>query len=186
MLVNPQKYTTLRIKGPVNHSCSNSVLFEAKQHVNILGFILNNELSWKEQISSVFSRISKRLHVIRILKKTVIVNDLKAICRALITSLLMRGSTVYGRLNRDLLSKLQRLRKRSRIICGAGCSCPDLQPTEKRFNEAACNFLLKFENHVTHPLHGRVPKRSKRIFFLYINRKHVFFPVASLLHNKRL
>lgn len=192
LIVNTQKCTVLCIKRSENHSCTVDVPFPVKDQMKILGFILDCKLSWKVQISSVVSRASKLLYVIRVLKNIVSVDDLKCIYHALITSLIMYGSPVYGRLSCKLLTKLERLQGRAhRIICGVGCVCLDFQPIKERFLEAVSKFLLKCESHEIHPLHSRVPKRSKRQMFILPQcrterRLRTFFPFACLLHNKQI
>ena len=137
LFVNPQKCNILCVKRSHSHFCSDNLIFEVKQRVIILGVIFNNKFSWKDQISSVIARASKRFHVIRVLKKIVSVSDLKMIYHALITALLLHGSPAYGHLNKGLILKLERLQKRAhRLICGVGCSCADFPPIERRFCEA--------------------------------------------------
>ncbi len=193
LLVNAEKCGVLCIPKSRNHSCSSKELkYKLKPHVKILGFLLNNKLTWDEQITSVVSRASKRLHVIRVLKPIVSTSELKIVYHALITSLMTYGSPVYGQLSRKLLSRLEKLQKRAhRIICGAKCLCPDFVTMEQRFRDAISKFLLNCEKCPSHPLHDRVPTKSVRNFYVLPHfrtekRLKTFFPYATRLHNKMI
>ncbi len=193
LVVNPKKCCTLCIPTSRNHVCENTeMVYKSEPCVKILGFQLNSSLTWDEQISSVVARASRRLHVIRVLKAVVSTSELKIVYNALITSLIMYGSPVYGQLNRKLMLRLERVQKRAhRIICGVPCDCKDFLPIEHRFREAASNFFLKCEQYPSHPLHEQVPKKSVRNVFILPHcrtekRLQTFFPYATRLRNNTL
>ncbi|MEL7308208.1 MAG: reverse transcriptase family protein, partial [Pseudomonadota bacterium] len=182
--VNSTKCKSLCITRSPYHLCTN-LPFDLTENVKILGFIFNNKFSWDDQVSSVVTRASRRLFIIRTLKKFMCNKELKIVYHALITSLIMYASPVYGRLHAYLLNKLERFQKRAhRLICGSDCPCSDFEPIETRLNRACISFLLKCEGSEKHPLHVFVPQRAQRTGFLLLpysrteKRLRTFLPHA--------
>ena len=188
--INQRKCTKLCIVRVSSHVCDGIGLFPTDTHAKVLGFILNNKLTWHDQISSVLQRASKRLYAIRVLKKILSTDDLKIVYHALITSLIMYASPVYGHLSTGLMSKLERFQRRAhRLICGEHCPCNDFKAVDSLFNDAAINFLSKCEVQEKHPLHLYVPPRMTRTQHLVLpscrteKRLRTFFPFACMLAN---
>ena len=90
--INPTKCMLLCVKRSPNHTCSNDVPFEVKDEVRILGFIFSNKFSWSKQVSTLLSRASRRLYVIRMLKHYLSNRDLKIVHPSLITSAILYAS----------------------------------------------------------------------------------------------
>ena len=186
--VNQAKCTSLCVDRVPSHICDSVGVFDTRTHVKVLGFVLDEKLTLKEQISNTLQRASRRLYAIRILKKVLNNNDLKVVYDALIMSLIMYASPVYGQLSIGLMSKLERFHKRAhRIICDAKCKC--FGTVDSRFRETATMFLLNCETHADHPLHEAVPVRMTRTkhFMLPVcrtqRRLRTFFPFACTLVN---
>ena len=56
---------------------------------NVLGLVIQNNLKWNNHIESIVTKASKRLHILRVLRRGgVEINDLITIYTALIPSLL--------------------------------------------------------------------------------------------------
>ena len=189
LFVNPTKCKSLCIVRSPTHKCG-GVPFDLTENVKILGLIFTKSFSWDEQVSSVLSKASRRLYVIRLLKSFMPTDDLKIIYHALITSLIVYASPVYGRLNANLLYKLERFQKRAhRLICGSSCICNSFESIELRFRKACVKFFLKCESSEKHPLHGLVPQRTNRTGLVTVpfcrteKRLRTFLPHACLLVN---
>ena len=160
LVINPDKCSQLCFKRSMCHrQCPE---FISSKYVHILGFILNDVLSWDEQVSSIITKASLRLYIIRVLRQVLNVDELKTVYHALITSLFLYASPVYGRLPTKLMSKFERFQKRAhRIICGAGCQCHDFEPVKTRFETASVKYLRNIESHRKHPLSAIIPQRMK-------------------------
>ena len=64
-------------------------LYHALQINKVLGLVIQNNLKWNNHIESIVTKASKRLHILRILRRGgVEINDLVTIYTALIRSLL--------------------------------------------------------------------------------------------------
>jgi hypothetical protein len=190
--VNQAKCTSVCIDRIPSHDCARFSVFPCHSSVKILGFIINDKLTWNDQITSVIVRASRRLYAIRVLRTFLNKHDLKLVYDALITSLITYASPVYGHLSATLMTKLERLQKRAhRIICDVNCNCNVFEKVESQFNAAAISFLLKCERHKSHPLHGKIPPRMIRTnhFMLPASRTErrirTFLPFACILANQQ-
>ena len=109
-----------------------------------LGLIIQNNLKWNEQISSVVAKASKRLHILRVLSRGgVPASDLTKIYYALIRPVLECCCPVWSNSIPTCLSdELERVRKRAmRIIY------PD-QLYDKALQLANCKRLTERRNEI--------------------------------------
>ena len=84
-----------------------------------LGLVIQNNLEWNNRIESIVTKASKRLHILRVLRRRgVEINDLITIFIALIRSLLEYNCVVWHHALPSCLSQeLERIQKRAlRII----------------------------------------------------------------------
>ena len=94
------------------------------------------------------------------MKNVVHIQKVSQVYHALITSLFLYASPVYGNLPCTLLSKLESFQRRAhRLICGPQCDCDRFPPLQAKFETAAVNLFLKAETSLQHPLNCLVPPR---------------------------
>ena len=109
---------------------------------------------------------------------------------AIITTVFLYASPVYGCLPSTLLSKLERFQRRAhRIVCGPTCDCNHFPPLSSKFEAAALQLLLRAETNNYHPLHELVPPRLPASNKLRMpacatsRRLNSFLSWSILLHN---
>ena len=160
--------------------------------MKILGLIFTNTMSWSLQFSEILTRASRRLYVIRCLKGTITKRELICVYHAIVTSLFLYASPVYGKITVTLLTKIERFQRRAhRIICGMDCQCENFPPLKEKFNDAGIKFLLSCETNLSHPLHHLVPPRLPRTGHFRLpsvrsaRRLKSFFPHFCLMCNER-
>jgi hypothetical protein len=192
LVLNRSKCKLMHIRRsviPINNENSD---FDMVFSLKVLGVTLSDRLKWHDQISSLLKTASQRLYIIRRLKDFVCTDELVRIYHALITSVFVYASPVYGRLPVTLLTKLERFQKRAhRLICGPNCECNFFPPLASRFEDAAIQLLLRSESSVSHPLHDLVPERLPasnrfRMPTCCTNRRlDSFIPWSIVLSNMR-
>ena len=103
---------------------------------------------------------SRRLYLIRRLKHFVKPPELVRIYNAVITSVFLYASPVYGRLPSKLLSKLEVFQRRAhRTICGVSCNCELFPSLSSKLENIAVKLLRLSGVSPIHPLHEFVPCR---------------------------
>ena len=166
--------------------------FNVVKCLKILGFYFTDTFKWNAQISNVLRQASQRLHIIRLLKTYCISKpELIRVYHAIITSLFMYASPVYGELPATLLAKLERFQNRGhRLICGtSSCHCGGFPSLCWKLEGAAVNVLHQAEGNVEHPLHRFVPGRlpaTRKLGLPVSNtsrRLNSFFVAAARLSN---
>ena len=126
----------------------------------ILGLIFTDRLTWDMHVSYALKTVSRRMYIIRCMKKCVSKDELIRIYHALVTSVLSYASPVFGLLPTTQLTKLERCQRRAhRMICGPACECDAFPPLSERFARTAVELLLRAESQPNHPLHQYVPER---------------------------
>ena len=120
MKLNAKKYKELRVcffketpqLSPLR--IDNQVL-ETVHSRKVLGFAIQDGLKWNENIGMIVSKASKRLHIIRVLRRGgVITADLVAICVALVRSVLEYCCVVWhNALPAYLSSEIERVQMRA-------------------------------------------------------------------------
>ena len=160
LFVNPSKCKQLCFRrtqcGSFDFDCG----FERVNQVKILGVIFTDHFSWKAQISNILKLASQRLHIIRCLKSYISAANLMRVYHALITTLFLYASPVYGKLPATLLCKIVSFQRRAhRLVCGPACECDGFPDVERRFEDSAERLLLAAEMNPDHPLHTFVPVR---------------------------
>ena len=158
--------------------------------LKILGITMADQFKCDTQASSLLKTASQRLYVIRCLKDSLSREELVRVYHAIITSVFLYASPVYGCLSSTLLSKLERFQRRAhRIVCGPTCDCNHFPPLSSKFEAAALQLLLRAETNNYHPLHELVPPRLPASNKLRMpacatsRRLNSFVPWSILLHN---
>lgn len=160
LFVNASKCKRLCIHRAKHGHFDDGRGFSNVSKLKILGVTFTDHFTWTAQISEILKLASQRLHVIRCLKDFVSAQTLIRVYHALITSLFLYASPVYGQLPATLLSRLEGFQRRAhRLICGCSCACDGFPELRGKLEDNALRLLLASEVDEDHPLHGFVPKR---------------------------
>ena len=162
--------------------------FPMVTEMKILGVTWCDSLSWSIHFRNVFKICSRRLYMIRILKRLLNHDDLWIVFNSVARSIVMYCSSLFGILNAEIVQKIERLFKRARkIICMPNCKC----------NNNAANFhqkrLLSFKTFfekcqlTNHPLHSIVSHpRNGRLSVPYCRttlRQNCYVIMSILVMN---
>ncbi|KAI8507127.1 Troponin I, slow skeletal muscle [Branchiostoma belcheri] len=123
-----------------------------------LGFILDKDLSFNEQVHSMVTKASRRLYYLRLLtKQGMSVSDLTQVYLALIRPVLEYGHVLLVGCSKQQELAIERVQRRAlRIISlGGRREVPNL-PTLRERRELAAVKLLKAMLNADHPLHDLV------------------------------
>ncbi|CAH1265397.1 Hypp3176 [Branchiostoma lanceolatum] len=124
-----------------------------------LGFIIDKNLTFNEQVTSMISKASRRLHYLRLLtKQGTSVPDLIQIYLALVRPVLEYCHVLLVGCTKEQELAIERIQRRAlRIISlGGRRSVPDLPTLQSRREEAAVNLFQRMLRE-DHPLHDLVP-----------------------------
>ena len=189
-VVNQNKCKVLRICRSRAHTTVNSSGFTEVTSLKILGVVFANNWKWHDQVSVVLRAASKRLHAVRLMRNVVHAQKVMQVYHALITSLFLYASPIYGNLPVSLMNKLEKFQRRAhRIICGPDCECDGFPSLREKFESAAVCLFLKAEANAEHPLHSFLPPRMpasrqlKMPFCTTSRRLNSFLPWAIQLCN---
>ena len=165
--------------------------FSVTDKIKVLGVIISNDFKWNAQMSHLMKVASRRLYIIRCLKKILNKDNLVNVYHALITPLFTYASPAYGCLPSSLLEKLERFQNRAhRLICGPRCGCSLFPSIRSRFERAALATLHNAEASPSHPLHRLVPDRlqaSRKLrqpSVISDRRLKAFIPWVTKLDNE--
>jgi len=147
-----------------NNTDVNSVSLNKVQEVDsvkLLGVIFSSNCSWKKHISNIVSTASRKLHILRVLKKFLPKSELINVYFASIRSSLEYCSPLFGTLPVLLSNDLERIQSRAhRIICGRHCSCNKFTPLVQRRHDHSLSLLQSAILDPRHVLHPIMPTRS--------------------------
>ncbi len=161
---------------------------------NILGVTFSSRLSWNDHITAITKSASRRIYVLKQLKRidSVTKKDLIQVYQLFILSVLEYNSALFTGLTADNKNMLEKIGKRChRIICGPNCVCPDFPKLNDRRSEK----VLKVFNQMQHPhhiLHHLLPHRlprSQHFFIEYMRselRAKSFIPFCCTWSNSLL
>ena len=96
-----------------DHDKNSLILLERKDYVKYLGVLIDSNLTWKQHILSISSKISKSLGIISRLRHFVPTDTLLSIYRSLIQPYITYGIAVWGQAAQTNLDKLIILQKRA-------------------------------------------------------------------------
>ena len=159
MKLNPKKFKEMRIcyrreTPQLMQLDVDAQALELVSSYKVLGLIIQNNLKWNEHTSAVICKASKRLHILRVLRRGgVPSDDLYAIYAALIRSILEYCCPVWHHaLPLYLSEKLERVQKRALRIIHPGLSyretlqilgCPRLDERRSKLCEKTLKKILK-------------------------------------------
>ena len=109
--LNAQKCKQMVFQRSRAYSLHNSDFTEVDS-IRILGIVFSRSLSWNIQISDLVKRASSRLYILRRVKSLLSRKELIIVYHAIISSLFLYASPVYGCLPVTLLNKLSSVQKR--------------------------------------------------------------------------
>lgn len=160
--------------------------------LKILGLIFNNKLTWTHHFDFMISKLSRRLYVLRVLKRLLPHDQLVEVYNAILRSVFEYASQVFLNPGIGLDVRLKRVCKRAyRIVHGNDdvcTSCNMLDVTSRR-NLLAMRLFLKAKNNDHHVLFNLIPcssKRSNRIILPTVRtsrRVEGFIFSCSVRHN---
>lgn len=107
-----------------DHDKNSLILLERKDYVKYLGILIDSNLTWKQHISFISSKIRKSLGIISRLRHFVPNDTLLSIYRSLVQPYITYGIAVRGHAAQTNLDKLLILLKRAlRALCSIQISC---------------------------------------------------------------
>ena len=165
------KYILFSRKGTTSickdNVCINNSEIGQVSQVNILGYIIDEKLSWKEHVSYISLKVSKNIAVLRKLLKTLNRENLYNLYYSLIYSYLINGITVWGASGSSTLAPLVTLQKKVvRILTQSGRIDHTL-PLFKNLNILPLNWLYVYNKYVFKVRNGRLPEPSTTDFVNY-------------------
>ncbi|XP_078603982.1 uncharacterized protein LOC144877809 [Branchiostoma floridae x Branchiostoma japonicum] len=124
-----------------------------------LGFIMDRHLTFNEQVNSMVTKASRRLHYVRLLtKQGTSVDDLIQVYITLVRPMLEYAHVLLVGCSKEHERAIERVQRRAlRIISLGGRRTVPALPTLKERREAAAVKLLKAMLEESHPLHDLVP-----------------------------
>lgn len=129
--------------------------------ITFLGFIISHDLKWTTQVDKMVSKISSRLHLLRILKKSLLKNNLIVIYNALIQSILDYNFPLITSMTVTDIGRLNSMIKRAHyIICGQNCSNRCLPEFKSRCYQKKRTYFLEMLNNKNHIIHHLIPNQS--------------------------
>lgn len=193
MPLNPKKCQQMIIKKAKGTSLDSYKYADLQlvRKIRILGVIFSNDLKWNIHFEQVTLSASRRLHILRCLRRFVSKEMLFTVFRASVLAVVLYASPLFGSLPYKAKCSVNKIVKRAhRIICGPLCepTCDYVPDVTKLRDKAACNLLLKCEI-PDHPLHCLVPPKMPRTNHFRLphcstlRRMNSFFPSTCLLVN---
>ena len=161
-------------------------------NLNFLGFHINSSLTWNQHINIIIKSASSRLHILRLLKKTLTKQHLINLYYAFIQTLFNYSFPIHSHITIKELNKITSIKHRAhRIICGTDCkdNClPSFQDCSQVISSSLFNKIALNPQHILHcKLPNRSP-RSKRFILPHIssnNYLNSFFIKYSIKFNQQ-
>lgn len=158
LTLNRQKCKEMVIYRSANFSLPADSDLSRVDSLRILGVTLTSNLSWSTHMSDIFVRASRRLYVIRCLRSIITREELILVYHAMVTSLFLYASPVFGNLPRSFSVRIDNFQRRAhKLICNPSCRCDSFPGISERFVASGLNFLRSCHQNSIHPLHHSVP-----------------------------
>ena len=157
----------------------------------ILGVVFNSRLNWNDHISAITKSASRRIYVLKQLKRidSVAKKDLFQIYQLLILSILEYNSALFTSLTAENKNTLEKLSKRChRVICGYSCECNNFPSLSDRRSLQALKVFNQIQNpdHILHHLLPHRLPRTQHFFIEYMRselRARSFIPFCCAWSN---
>ena len=195
LCLNNDKTKVLVFKKPrIDSSYLDSIIPSPCSHLKILGVVFNDKLNWDSHVDAITKSASRRIHVLRQMKKipSVTKKDLLLVYESYILSIIEYNAPLFTSLSTENNKRLERIRKRCHhIICGLHCNCDDF-PTliTRRLTQTMKTFsLMQNPHHIIHSLLPHILPRSKHYFLEPIRterRRLSFIPYCCIQRNNTL
>jgi len=160
---------------------------ECVQSFKLLGVIVNNKLTWNENISIVCSKASKRLHFLKLLKRSGLsTDDLLYYYSAVIRPVLEYGCVIWhSSLTKEQTHHLDAIQRRAERIIESTESDKKLTPLKQRRETQAKCFFESLQQ-PTSCLHDILPpKRDLQVTERLRHTKPYPAPIARTERYKR-
>ena len=166
--------------------------FSPVSEIKLLGVIFQQNLSWDKHIDNICKNASRRIYLLKQLKKieSVTHQDLITVYNAFVRSILEFNCPLVVGMNKKNKRKLNLVQKRChRIICGNDCRCEAFTNLDNRREALAMKIFLKMMN-PNNLLNNIAPQflpssRRLRIPTCVTNRRLAsFVPFCTLMYNK--
>ena len=189
LMINEKKTNLMFVRK--GHSPFSSLLIETVPCLRILGVTFDENFKWDSHVDNIVKIASRRIHVLRRLKKTPHVSkeDLCTVYFASIRSLLEYNCPLFAGLSVRNARKLDLVQKRChRIICSFDCRCnilSDLSDRRYRFCIRTLEKILCKDN-IVHHLAPSVLPRSRQLSVPFCKTHRyasTFIPFATMLYN---
>ena len=156
--------------------------------IKLLGVIIDDHVNWSFHVDFVVRKASRKLYLLRLLKRFVSKQLLVLVYNAVVRSVLEYASPLLIGTTKTNQKKMERIQKRfHRLLCGAHCEETCLEPLEERRRVAATKLfnLTLCESHILKNIapnshrSGRLimhPARTSR-------RLRSFFPCMTVILN---
>jgi Reverse transcriptase (RNA-dependent DNA polymerase) len=133
------------------------------KEIKFLGYVLSSNLKWTNHIDQAISKLSSRLHILRILKNTLCKKDLIIIYFAYFQSILDYNFPIINSFSSKDKSRIRVVINRAhRIICGPTCSDTCLPDFEEKSDYLMKKHFEDIYNNPSHILYQLLPKKSHR------------------------
>ena len=192
--LNDKKTKLLVFSKPrVSHTLDNQFSPSPSSSLNILGVTFNEALNWDAHVDAITKSASRRIHVLRYLKRIPFVtkNDLLRVYQGYILSILEHNAPVFVGISKKNNEKLERISKRChRIICGQECDCEEFPSLTTRRVNLALKTFYRMQN-PTHLLHSLIPHKLPYSQHFYIaptrteRRLNSFIPFCCIESNSK-
>ncbi len=159
--------------------------FEVSDHLKLLGVIWCDTLSWDVHFSDVEAKCSRRLYILRVLKRSLSHDELWTVYYSLIENLILYACEFFGPLSYVTKTKIDRIFRRAKlIICPSACVCNNINTIDVKRKKRTID-LLSRSREPGHPLRGTLPPvgRANVIVpsFRTIRRRNCFTVYSSIL-----
>ena len=190
--LNPEKSKSMVITHSkyinVNSVSLNDV--QDVEHMKLLGVTLSSNCTWNKHCQNIVSTASRKLHILRVLKKYTNRSELIKIYFASVRSSLEYCAPLFGTLPVLLSNDLEHIQYRAhRIICGPQCNCDNFTPLSVRRQDQALKLFrsaIKDSSHVLAPILPKLSMSSNRCIqpiAITSRRLDSFIPSTSILYN---
>ena len=160
----------------------------------ILGITFNSRLNWKDHITEIAKSASRRIYVLKELKKieSVTKKDLLQVYQGFILSILEYNSALFTSMTAENQTILEKIRRRChRIICGQNCGCSDFPSLSDRRHQQTLKVFTNIlaQNHLLHHLLPHKLPRTQHFFIEHLRselRARSFFPFCCMRWNSLL
>jgi Reverse transcriptase (RNA-dependent DNA polymerase) len=162
MKLNKNKTQVLYFNFNKKENFLNIDIYLTKE-IKFLGFTISNNWKWTSHINLIISKLSSRLHILRVLKNTLTKKDLLIIYYAYFQSILDYNFPLISSLTKKDISRVNSITKRAhRIICGSTCENKCFPNFKDRSNLLSQNLFTHVINEPSHIINALLPVRSTR------------------------